>query len=36
MRGDRETAAEHFRAAARGTTSLPERDYLMTKAASLS
>jgi predicted RNA polymerase sigma factor len=36
MRGDHETAAEHFRAAARGTTSLPERDYLMTKAASLS
>jgi hypothetical protein len=35
MRGDHETAAEHFRAAARGTTSLPERDYLMTKAASL-
>jgi len=36
MRGDNEAAAEHFRAAARGTTSLPERDYLMTKAASLS
>ncbi|HWD77286.1 MAG TPA: DUF6596 domain-containing protein, partial [Kribbella sp.] len=36
MRGDRETAAEHFRAAARGTTSLPERDYLMAKVAALS
>jgi predicted RNA polymerase sigma factor len=36
MRGDRETAAGHFRAAARGTTSLPERDYLMAKAAALS
>jgi RNA polymerase sigma factor (sigma-70 family) len=36
MRGDRETAAHHFRAAARGTTSLPERDYLTAKAAELS
>ncbi|GAA3133612.1 RNA polymerase sigma factor [Kribbella aluminosa] len=35
MRGDRETAAGHFRAAARGTTSVPERDYLTAKAASL-
>ncbi|GAA2808329.1 RNA polymerase sigma factor [Kribbella solani] len=36
MRGDHETAAEHFRTAARGTTSLPERDYLLSKAAQLS
>jgi RNA polymerase sigma factor (sigma-70 family) len=36
LRGDHETAAEHFRAAARGTTSLPERNYLMAKAASFS
>ena len=36
MRGDRETAAHHFRAAARGTTSLPERDYLIAKAAEIS
>ena len=35
MRGDNETAAQHFRAAARGTTSLPERDYLTTKAAAI-
>jgi RNA polymerase sigma factor (sigma-70 family) len=35
MRGDNETAAQHFRAAARGTTSLPERDYLTTKAAAV-
>jgi RNA polymerase sigma factor (sigma-70 family) len=36
MRGDGETAAEHFRAAARRTTSLPERDYLTLKAAAIS
>ncbi|WP_432938689.1 RNA polymerase sigma factor [Kribbella sp. CA-253562] len=36
MRGDAETAAEHFRAAARRTTSLPERDYLTLKAAAIS
>ncbi|MEU4195944.1 sigma-70 family RNA polymerase sigma factor [Kribbella sp. NPDC026611] len=36
MRGDRETAAHHFRAAARATTSLPERDYLTAKADALS
>ena len=36
LRGDHESAAEHFRAAARGTTSLPERNYLMAKAASFS
>ncbi|MFI6830598.1 RNA polymerase sigma factor [Kribbella sp. NPDC050241] len=35
MKGDHETAAHHFRAAALGTTSLPERDYLTTKAAEL-
>jgi RNA polymerase sigma factor (sigma-70 family) len=35
MRGDHETAAQHFRAAARRTTSLPERDYLTTKAAAV-
>ncbi|TDO52762.1 RNA polymerase sigma factor (sigma-70 family) [Kribbella sp. VKM Ac-2527] len=36
MLGDTDTAAEHFRAAARRTTSLPERDYLTTKAAAVS
>jgi RNA polymerase sigma factor (sigma-70 family) len=36
MRGDGETAADHFRAAARRTTSLPERDYLTLKAAAIS
>ncbi|MEV6287533.1 sigma-70 family RNA polymerase sigma factor [Kribbella sp. NPDC051770] len=36
MRGDSEAAAEHFRAAARRTTSLPERDYLTLKAAAVS
>ncbi|GAB3835258.1 RNA polymerase sigma factor [Kribbella italica] len=36
MRGDTEAAAEHFRAAARRTTSLPERDYLTLKAAAVS
>ncbi|MEU8225459.1 sigma-70 family RNA polymerase sigma factor [Kribbella sp. NPDC048915] len=35
LRGDTSRAAEYFRSAARGTTSLPERNYLMTKAASL-
>ncbi|MEU4289219.1 sigma-70 family RNA polymerase sigma factor [Kribbella sp. NPDC026596] len=35
MRGDNETAAHHFREAARRTTSLPERDYLTRKAAGL-
>lgn len=34
--GDNEAAAEHFRAAARRTTSLPERNYLTTKAAEVS
>ena len=33
--GDHAIAAEHFRAAARGTTSVPERDYLTRKAAAL-
>jgi len=36
MRGDNETAAQYFRAAARGTTSLPERNYLAAKAAAIS
>jgi predicted RNA polymerase sigma factor len=36
MRGDSEAAAEHFRAAAHRTTSLPERDYLTLKAAAVS
>jgi len=35
MRGDHETAVRHFRQAARATTSLPERDYLLKKADSL-
>jgi predicted RNA polymerase sigma factor len=35
LRGDYATAAEHFRAAARGTTSVPERDYLTRKVAAL-
>ena len=33
--GDREKAIEHYRAAAAGTTSIPERDYLLTKVAGL-
>ncbi|HET6293273.1 MAG TPA: sigma-70 family RNA polymerase sigma factor [Kribbella sp.] len=33
MLGDAAAAADHFSAAARRTTSLPERDYLTTKAA---
>jgi predicted RNA polymerase sigma factor len=36
MLGDFEAAAKHFGAAARRTTSLPERDYLTTKAAEVS
>jgi RNA polymerase sigma factor (sigma-70 family) len=35
MRGDTEAAAHHFREAARRTTSLPERNYLTTKAAAV-
>jgi RNA polymerase sigma factor (sigma-70 family) len=35
MLGDPERAALHYRAAATGTTSLPERDYLITQAARL-
>jgi predicted RNA polymerase sigma factor len=34
--GDREAAIEHYRIAAGRTTSVPERDYLMTQAARLS
>jgi RNA polymerase sigma factor (sigma-70 family) len=33
--GDREAALAHFRAAAEATASLPERNYLLTKAARL-
>jgi RNA polymerase sigma factor (sigma-70 family) len=33
--GDRDRALAHYRAAAERTTSIPERDYLMTKAARL-
>jgi len=36
MLGDHEAASQHFRAAAQRTTSLPERDYLTTKAAEVS
>ncbi|MEU4395870.1 sigma-70 family RNA polymerase sigma factor [Kribbella sp. NPDC023855] len=36
MLGEYETAAQHFGAAARGTTSLPEQNYLTTKAAEVS
>ena len=36
MAGDRERAAVHYRAAAERTTSIPERNYLITKAARLS
>jgi predicted RNA polymerase sigma factor len=36
MAGDRERAIEHYRAAAERTTSIPERNYLTTKAARLS
>jgi predicted RNA polymerase sigma factor len=33
--GDTDAAAAHYRAAARRTMSVPERNYLLTKAASL-
>jgi RNA polymerase sigma factor (sigma-70 family) len=33
MAGDRGRALEHYRAAANGTASIPERDYLIAKAA---
>ena len=33
--GDRAAALAHFRSAAEGTASLPERNYLLTKAAQL-
>ena len=35
MAGDREAAIEHYRIAAGKTTSLPERNYLITQAARL-
>jgi RNA polymerase sigma factor (sigma-70 family) len=35
MSGDREHAIAHYRAAAERTTSIPERNYLLTKAARL-
>ena len=35
MAGDRERALVHYRTAAERTMSVPERDYLMTKAARL-
>jgi predicted RNA polymerase sigma factor len=35
MAGDRDAAMAHYRAAAQETKSIPERDYLMTKAARL-
>ncbi|MGH2405388.1 MAG: RNA polymerase sigma factor [bacterium] len=35
MAGDHERAVEHYRAAAERTTSIPERNYLTTKAARL-
>jgi predicted RNA polymerase sigma factor len=35
MAGDRQAAVAHYRAAAKRTTSIPERDYLMTKASRL-
>ena len=35
MAGDRQGAIAQYRAAAEGTTSIPERDYLTTKAARL-
>jgi predicted RNA polymerase sigma factor len=35
MAGDREAAIAHYRKAAERTTSIPERDYLTTKAARL-
>ena len=36
MAGDREAAIKHYRIAASRTTSIPERNYLITQAASLS
>ena len=36
MLGEHETAATHFTAAARRTTSVPEQNYLTTKAAQVS
>jgi predicted RNA polymerase sigma factor len=36
MAGDQETAIEHYRIAAARTTSIPERNYLVTQAARLS
>ena len=33
--GDLDAAVEHYRAAADRTTSIPERDYLLTQAARL-
>ena len=35
MAGDREAAIAHYRAAAERTTSIPERNYLITQAARL-
>jgi predicted RNA polymerase sigma factor len=35
LAGDRERALAHYRAAAERTTSLPERDYLIARAARL-
>jgi len=35
MAGERDAAIEHYRAAAARTTSVPERNYLATKAARL-
>jgi hypothetical protein len=34
--GERERAVAHYRAAAERTTSIPERDYLVARAARLS
>jgi predicted RNA polymerase sigma factor len=36
MAGDKERALVHYRAAAERTMSIPERDYLTTKAARVS
>jgi hypothetical protein len=35
MAGDHESAIRHYRSAAAKTTSIPERNYLATKAARL-
>ena len=35
FQGDLDAAVEHYRAAANRTTSIPERDYLLTQAARL-